>query len=62
MAGTATTLIWGMIDFGNGYGMDKYDGMKSVRVVLDYFMKAHVSDNEFYGQVGPTFICCQNES
>nr|ANR02619.1 endo-b-1,4-glucanas [Perinereis aibuhitensis] len=52
MAWSATTLIWGMIDFANGYGADRNNAMQSVRWALDYFMKCHVSDNEFYGQVG----------
>jgi hypothetical protein len=28
------------------------DGQKAVKWATDYFLKAHVSDNEFYGQVG----------
>jgi hypothetical protein len=28
------------------------DGHKAVKWATDYFIKAHVSPNEFYGQVG----------
>ena len=51
MAWSATTLIWSMIDFADGYGRDRDDAMNSVRWALDYFIKAHVSEDEFYGQV-----------
>ena len=57
MAWSTTTLIWGMIDFNKGYGSDLSDAKNSVRWALDYFIKAHVSNNVFYGQVF-THLCC----
>nr|AXQ39851.1 beta-1,4-endoglucanase [Mastotermes darwiniensis] len=54
MAFTATVLAWGLVDHEAGYtaagALD--DGQKAVKWATDYFLKAHVSDNEFYGQVG----------
>nr|1KS8_A Chain A, Endo-b-1,4-glucanase [Nasutitermes takasagoensis]1KSC_A Chain A, Endo-b-1,4-glucanase [Nasutitermes takasagoensis]1KSD_A Chain A, Endo-b-1,4-glucanase [Nasutitermes takasagoensis] len=54
MAYTATVLAWGLIDFEAGYSsagaLD--DGRKAVKWATDYFIKAHTSQNEFYGQVG----------
>nr|AGP76427.1 endo-beta-1,4-glucanase 1 [Rhynchotermes bulbinasus] len=54
MAFTTTVLAWGLIDFEGGYSsagaLD--DGRKAVKWATDYFIKAHTSQNEFYGQVG----------
>nr|AGP76398.1 endo-beta-1,4-glucanase 1 [Amitermes foreli] len=54
MAATATVLAWGLIDFEAGYSsagaLD--DGRKAVKWATDYFIKAHTSQSEFYGQVG----------
>ena len=53
MAASATNLLWGLVDFQEGYvAAGELDNMRdSVRWVLDYFMKCHVSDNEFYVHV-----------
>lgn len=58
MAFSATTLIWGMLEFKQGYeGADQYEyAMDSVKWVLDYFIKCHVQDNVFYGQVGKSEV------
>nr|AGP76397.1 endo-beta-1,4-glucanase [Amitermes dentatus] len=54
MAATTTVLAWGLIDVIAGYSsagaLD--DGRKAVKWATDYFIKAHTSQNEFYGQVG----------
>ncbi|XP_023718478.1 endoglucanase A isoform X2 [Cryptotermes secundus] len=54
MAFTSTILAWGLVDHEGGYiaanALD--DARKAVRWATDYFIKAHVSPNEFYGQVG----------
>nr|BAH22180.1 beta-1,4-endoglucanase [Metaphire hilgendorfi] len=54
MAFSTTTLAWGILEFRAAYeaaGQYSY-ALDSIRWPLDYFIKAHVSDNEFYGQVG----------
>lgn len=54
MAYTTTMLAWGMIEYGSTYdslGQTTYF-LNNLRVALDYFIKAHPSDNVFYGQVG----------
>nr|AGP76409.1 endo-beta-1,4-glucanase 2 [Hospitalitermes bicolor] len=54
MAYTATVLAWGLNDYAAGYSsagaLD--DGRKAVKWATDYFIKAHTSQLEFYGQVG----------
>ncbi|XP_069681406.1 uncharacterized protein [Periplaneta americana] len=54
MAYTATVLAWGII--GNEAGYTKAnaltDARKAVKWATDYFLKCHVSENVFYGQVG----------
>ena len=54
MAWTATTLLWGLIEFPNGYGDLKWKARQSVKWALDYFIKAHVSKDVLYGQVSRT--------
>ena len=46
-------LAWGLIEFKDAYTTaGELDNMyASLRVPLDYFVKCHISDNEFYGQV-----------
>ena len=53
LAWTTTTLLWGLVEFRTGYeAAGELDNMlDSVRWPLDYFIKCHVSDNLFYGQV-----------
>ncbi|PNF36366.1 hypothetical protein B7P43_G18040 [Cryptotermes secundus] len=54
MAYTITVLSWGVVDHEIGYkdanAVD--DARKAIKWGTDYFLKAHVSPNEFYGQVG----------
>ena len=54
MAESMTLLAWGGISYKDGYakaGMLEYL-RDAVKWGTDYFIKAHVSPNEFYGQVG----------
>lgn len=54
MAGAMTILSWGGISYESGYdkaGMLTYL-QEAVKWGTDYLIKAHVSPNEFYGQVG----------
>ncbi|XP_066945456.1 endoglucanase E-4-like [Macrobrachium rosenbergii] len=54
MAFTATFLAWGLIDFYDGQnaaGQLDY-GRAAVKWATDYFLKAHTSHFELYGQVG----------
>ncbi|XP_042884863.1 endoglucanase E-4-like [Penaeus japonicus] len=54
MAFTATLLAWGLVDFPAGHeaaGQTEY-GRAAVKWATDYFLKAHSSHFEFYGQVG----------
>jgi len=54
MASAVTTLIWGGLEFKAGYQAagEWNNFLDSVRWPLNYFMKCHVSTNNFYGQVG----------
>nr|AFK49805.1 beta-1,4-glucanase 1 [Cryptocercus punctulatus] len=54
MAYTATVLAWGIVDHTAGYNKANAlaDGRKAVKWATDYFIKAHVSANVLYGQVG----------
>nr|AXQ39838.1 beta-1,4-endoglucanase [Loboptera decipiens] len=54
MAYTITTLAWGAIDYANGYNKaNAMDGVrKAIKWGTDYFMKAHVHQTTFYGQIG----------
>src|SRR6185369_14944239 len=54
MAGSATMLAWGAIEYGEAY---KKSGqlpflLNDLRWVADYFVKCHPEANVFYGQVG----------
>jgi endoglucanase len=54
MAGSATMLAWGAIEYGDAY---KKSGqlpylLNNLRWVADYFVKCHPEANVFYGQVG----------
>nr|QGX74967.1 cellulase [Oryctes rhinoceros] len=54
MAFTTTMLSWGVISFDEGYrAAGQYENvLDAVKWATDYFIKCHVSKNEFYGQVG----------
>lgn len=58
MAWSATTLAWGAIDFVDAYkDSGEYKNMlSSMRYVADYFVKAHTSKYELYGQVCTTIL------
>ncbi|KAK7072703.1 hypothetical protein SK128_023021 [Halocaridina rubra] len=54
MAFTATMLAWGLIEFPNGQaaaGQLDY-GRAALKWATDYFLKAHTSSFELWGQVG----------
>ena len=54
MAASVTILAWGIDKFWDGYvEAGELDwALDCIKWPLDYFIKAHVSDNKFYGQVG----------
>ena len=54
MAASATMLAWGAVDYPEAYiYTGQLDDIKNnLRFVADYFIKAHTSKNELYGQVG----------
>nr|CAD7598376.1 unnamed protein product [Timema genevievae] len=54
MAFTTTVLSWGLLDHENGYQKANSvdDCRKAIKWATDWFLKAHVSANEYYGQVG----------
>ncbi|CAF3760770.1 unnamed protein product [Rotaria sordida] len=54
MAAFTTLLAWGVIDYKDAYvKSDEFDQvLQALRWSTDYFIKAHVSEREFYGQVG----------
>jgi len=51
---STTALIWGAIEFREAYAAagELNNVLDSLRWPLDYMIKAHVSTNNFYGQVG----------
>ncbi len=54
MAFSASVFGWGILEFWEAYedaGQLEY-AIDNLRWVSDYFIKAHVSENEFYAQVG----------
>ena len=53
MAWTVTTVAWSVVDFRAGYEAagELTNVLDSLRWPLDYFIKCHVSDNEYYSQV-----------
>lgn len=58
MAFSASVVGWGILEFWDAYeesGQLVY-ALDNIRWVSDYFMKAHVSENEFYAQVGDGVI------
>ena len=52
-AAAMTVLAWGGISYEAGYrSAGEFDYLlDAVKWGTDYFIKCHVSDNEFYGQV-----------
>jgi len=54
MSSTATMLAWGAVDyeqaFANAGQLDEFKN--NLKFVNDYFIAAHPTPNEFYGQVG----------
>ncbi|WP_232522373.1 glycoside hydrolase family 9 protein [Marinimicrobium alkaliphilum] len=54
MAATTTLLAWGGVDYREAYEASGQlpHLLNNLRFVNDYFINAHVSPNEFYGQVG----------
>jgi len=54
MAWTATTLAWGVIEFRDAYvdAGEFQHVLNSLKWATDYFIKAHTSKYELYGQVG----------
>ena len=53
MAWSATTLAWGVIEFKEAYvDSGEYQNvLHSLKWATDYFIKAHTSKYELYGQV-----------
>nr|AMH40364.1 glycoside hydrolase family 9 [Extatosoma tiaratum] len=54
MAFTTTVLSWGLLDHHKGYESagSVEECMKAIKWATDYFIKCHVSEYEYYGQVG----------
>lgn len=54
MAGAATVLAWGAVEYGEAYKAagEMANVRAAVKWATDYFLKAHVAPNVFYGQVG----------
>ena len=53
MAFSTTLLSWGIIEFPESYSSSgqMQNVLNSIKWPLDYFIKAHVNADEFYGQV-----------
>ncbi|MFZ6029083.1 MAG: glycoside hydrolase family 9 protein, partial [Chloroflexota bacterium] len=56
MAASTTLLAWGAVEYRSAYQSSGQLShlLNNLRFVNDYFIKAHVSPNELYGQVGKT--------
>src|SRR4029450_3161376 len=54
MAGSATMLAWGIVDYRDGYvDAGQLDhALDNLRWATDYFVRAHTAPNELYGQIG----------
>ncbi|KAK7588147.1 hypothetical protein V9T40_005392 [Parthenolecanium corni] len=54
MASTTTLLAWGCLSYKEAYYQagEWKNMLDALKWATDYFMKCHVSDYEFYGQVG----------
>ena len=60
-----TVLAWGGISYKDGYKSApeyaNYENLlRAIKWGTDYFIKCHVSENEFYGQVTQCSICNYN--
>ena len=53
MAQAVSVLAWGLLEFREPYeAAGEYSrALDSIKWPLEYFIKCHVSDNEFFGQV-----------
>ncbi|KAG7197626.1 hypothetical protein KM043_013407 [Ampulex compressa] len=54
MASTTTLLAWGAVSWPEAYeSADQHEQLRqAIKWATDYFIKCHVSENVFYGQVG----------
>jgi endoglucanase len=54
MAGTATLLAWGIVEYRQGYvaAGQLEIALANLRWATDYFIKAHTAPNELWGQIG----------
>ncbi|XP_022200004.1 endoglucanase E-4 [Nilaparvata lugens] len=54
MASTTTLLAWGCLSYKDAYKAagEWKEVLNALKWATDYFIKCHVSPNEFYGQVG----------
>ena len=54
MASSVTMLARGLVEYRDAYELagELQNGLDCIKWPLDYFIKAHVADNKFYGQVG----------
>ncbi|KAI0211367.1 hypothetical protein LSAT2_003807 [Lamellibrachia satsuma] len=61
MAYSVTMLAWGMIEYRDAYSAagELAYGLDCIKWPLDYFIKAHVADNKFYGQENEVEIGCK---
>ena len=53
MASTATLLLWGMLEFEDGYrAAGEWDNVRNnLRWVLEYLLKCHTNDTVLFAQV-----------
>ena len=58
MASSVTVLAWGLVEYKQAYvAAGQYNQvLKSIKWATDYFIKAHVKKDEFYGQVSMSNI------
>ena len=54
MAASATMLAWGIVDYRNAYVQTGQlsNALDQLKWATDYFIKAHPTANELYGQIG----------
>jgi len=57
MAASVTNLAWGVVEFYDGYvkSGELANVLDSIKWPLDFLIKCHVSDNEFYAQVSTCY-------
>ena len=58
MAASVTNIAWSIVEFEKGYRIaGEYENvLDSIKWPLDYFIKCHVSPNEFYAQVSAIIV------